>query len=48
VEQVLSELVDTDEAGYKTLRYDLVTALLVEAVKELSERVEALAERTIK
>lgn len=42
VEQVLPELVDTDEAGYKNLRYDLVTALLVEAVKELIERVEAL------
>lgn len=41
VEQVLPELVDTDEAGYKNLRYDLVTALLVEAVKELKAIVEA-------
>ena len=43
VEQVLPELVGADEEGYKLVRYDLLVALLVEAVKELSARVDRLA-----
>jgi hypothetical protein len=39
VEKVLPQLVHTGEAGYKSIRYDLVTALLVEAIKELREIV---------
>lgn len=43
VERALPELVSVDEAGYKLVRYDLLAALLVEAVKELSTRVERLS-----
>ncbi|MCU0821885.1 MAG: tail fiber domain-containing protein [Spirochaetes bacterium] len=38
VENVIPELVYTDKAGYKTMSYDRVTALLVEAVKELKKQ----------
>lgn len=34
VEKVLPELVQTDEKGYKTLSYDKVVPVLIEAVKE--------------
>ena len=40
VEQVLPELVRTGEDGYKSIRYDLLSALLVEAVKELSRQLD--------
>jgi hypothetical protein len=42
VETVLPELVSTDSEGYKSLAYDKMTAILVEAVKELKAQNEAL------
>lgn len=43
VEAVAPELVcDSPFAGYKTVRYDKLTALLIEAVKELSAKVRVL------
>jgi len=43
VEAVAPELVvDSAIAGYKTVKYDKLTALLIEAVKELSAKVKTL------
>lgn len=42
VEQVLPELVQTREDGFKGVNYAEMTAVLVEAVKELTAQVEAL------
>ena len=42
VEAVLPELVTTRDNGYKAVKYDKLTAVLIEAVKELSERVRTL------
>jgi len=42
IEKVLPELVSDRENGYKAVKYDKLTAVLIEAVKELSERVKAL------
>ena len=45
VEDVMPELVSTDSQGYKAVSYDKLTAVLVEAVKELkSENVQLKAE----
>lgn len=41
VEKIMPELVRTDKEGYKTMSYDRVTALLVEAVKELKTQSDA-------
>lgn len=47
VEEVLPELVKTREDGFKGINYAEMTAVLVEAVKELTAQVEALkAENT--
>jgi len=35
VEKILPELVHTDKEGYKSVSYDKITAVLIEAVKEL-------------
>jgi len=43
-EEVYPELVRTDAEGFKSLSYDKLTAVLVEAVKELKKQNEALAE----
>jgi len=42
VEKVLPELVSDRENGYKAVKYDKLTAVLIQAVKELSERVKVL------
>ena len=42
VEAVLPEVVHTDEAGYKSVRYDLMTALLIEGTKTQQTQIEAL------
>ena len=42
VEKVLPELVTTRDNGYKAVKYDKLTAVLIQAVKELSERVKTL------
>jgi hypothetical protein len=42
VESVFPELVSTPEHGYKSVDYTKLTAVLIEAVKELQARVETL------
>jgi hypothetical protein len=42
VEQVFPELVKTDDRGYKQVNYIGLIAPLIEAVKELDARVQAL------
>ena len=42
VETVLPEVVKTDEDGFKSVCYGNMVGLLIEAVKELSERIEEL------
>ena len=44
VETVLPDLVSTDGEGYKSLAYDKMTAVLVEAVKELKAETTVLVE----
>ena len=44
VEKVLPELVSDRENGYKAVKYEKLTAVLIEAVKELSARVKVLEE----
>jgi hypothetical protein len=43
VETVLPELVHEDEDGYKHIRYQQLTALLTEAIKEQDALVRALS-----
>lgn len=42
VEAVLPELVNTRDNGYKAVKYEKLTAVLIQAVKELSARVKEL------
>ena len=42
VEEVIPELVSTDKKGYKAVSYDKLTAVLVEAIKELKAENERL------
>ena len=44
VEQVLPEVVQTEKTveGYKSVQYDKVVALLVEAIKEQQKQIESL------
>jgi hypothetical protein len=42
VEQIFPELVHTDERGYKRVKYAGLIAPLIEAIKELDARVQAL------
>jgi len=44
VEAVIPELVSTDSKGYKAVSYDKLTAVLVEAVKELKAEVGLVKE----
>ena len=39
IEAILPEVVTTRETGYKAVKYDRLVALLIEAVKELNEKV---------
>ncbi|HET8676746.1 MAG TPA: tail fiber domain-containing protein [Blastocatellia bacterium] len=45
VEEVLPELVTTDESGYKAVRYNKLPLLLLQAIKELKADNEALRKR---
>ena len=45
VEAILPEAVNTNEDGYKTVSYDSLVPLLIEAVKELSKKVAELEAR---
>jgi len=42
VEKIIPELVNTDKDGYKSISYNQIIPLLVEAVKELNSTVETL------
>jgi len=45
VEKVLPEIVSTDSEGYKSIAYGKLTAVLLEAIKELQQQVEELKGR---
>ena len=45
VEKVFPDLVETDDEGHKRVAYHGLIAPLIEAVKELDDRVRALEER---
>ena len=47
VEQVLPEVVQTDDEGYKSVDYSKVTPLLIEGIKEQQKRIDQ-QEETIK
>ena len=42
IEEILPELVDTRENGYKAVKYDKLVSLLIEGIKELSQEVDEL------
>ena len=42
IEQILPELVETREDGYKAVKYDRIVSLLIEGIKELSKEVSEL------
>jgi hypothetical protein len=42
VEEVIPELVSTDENGFKSVKYGNIVAVLIEAVKEQQEQIDAL------
>ncbi|MDD5675062.1 MAG: tail fiber domain-containing protein [Chitinivibrionales bacterium] len=44
VEKVIPEVVNTDKEGYKSLSYDKLTAVLIEAVKEQQKEISAFAD----
>ena len=45
VERVFPQLVETDEQGYKRVDYNGLIAPLIEAVKELDDRIHAVEAR---
>ncbi|MBD3422449.1 MAG: hypothetical protein GF398_20230, partial [Chitinivibrionales bacterium] len=42
VEEVIPEIVHTDSKGYKSLEYDKLAAVLIEAIKEQQSQIETL------
>ena len=45
IEEILPEIVDTRDNGYKAVDYSKLTALLIESVKELKAEVDGLKEQ---
>ena len=45
METVVPEVVDTGDDGYKSINYDNLTGLLVEAIKDQQEMIKAQAAR---
>jgi hypothetical protein len=48
IEKVLPEVVTVKFNGWKGVKYDKIVPLLIEAIKELSEKVEKLEKRNVK
>ena len=45
IEEVLPEVTTTRENGYKAVRYEKIVALLIEAIKELNDKVSSLEDK---
>ena len=45
IEKVFPEVVQTRENGYKAVKYDKLTAVLISAIKELKEEIEELKKK---
>jgi len=45
IEQILPELVENRENGYKAVKYDRLVSLLIEGIKDLSQQVEELKQK---
>ena len=45
IEQILPELVENRENGYKAVKYDRLVSLLIEGIKDLSSQVEELKQK---
>jgi hypothetical protein len=45
IEDILPELVETRENGYKAVKYDKIVSLLIEGIKELSKEVSELKQK---
>ena len=45
IEEILPELVETRDNGYKAVKYDKLVSLLIEGIKHLSTQVEELKEK---
>ena len=43
IEKVLPEIVVTKSNGYKAVRYELIVALLIQAIKELNEKIDKMS-----
>ena len=42
VEQIIPEVVDTNENGIKSVSYDSIIALLIESIKEQQKQIDEL------
>lgn len=45
IEKIIPEVVSTSEAGIKSLAYGNLTALLIEGIKDLNQRIKSLEEK---
>jgi hypothetical protein len=45
IEQILPELVDTRDNGYKAVKYDKLVSLLIECIKDLSKQMDELKQK---
>jgi hypothetical protein len=45
IEEILPELVENRENGYKAVKYDKLVSLLIEGIKDLSKQVEVLQQK---
>ena len=45
IEEVLPEIVQTRENGYKAVKYEKIVALLIEGIKEQQQTIEKLEDR---
>ena len=45
VERIIPEVVTTRDNGFKAVKYEKMVALLIQAIKELSQEVDELKEK---